>query len=272
MKTLFSFLYTAAALLLAASAVAQPALPAATYTGPRDPGGPDSLRALVFRSTLATGLKPVGRMLVQFELKPTGEPYNLTLVRPPAPLNKELVSATATALNYLEDKIPAWQTGTPPPDAKPASEPSKISLVFDFTAGAPASLPYHYADQNPIFASLPELLRARGKYYGEKVFNDPTKLAAFISSTEGLATTVQGLVLYPSEALRSQQQGTVYAYFEVAESGAIEQAAILGTAGRALDAEVLRVVRKLPAATTPALLRGQPVRVSYALPVRFVIQ
>ena len=78
--------------------------------------------------------------------------------------------------------------------------------------------------------------------------------------------------VYPSEALRSHQQGTVYVYFEVTESGAIEHAAILGTAGRALDAEVLKAVQKLPAATSPAMLRGKPVRVGYALPITFKIQ
>jgi len=57
----------------------------------------------------------------------------------------------------------------------------------------------------------------------------------------------------------------------VAENGAIEHPRILGTAGRALDAEVLRMAEKLPAATTPPQLQGRPVRVFYVLPVTFKI-
>lgn len=82
-----------------------------------------------------------------------------------------------------------------------------------------------------------------------------------------MARLVQMRVKYPREALMRQQQGVVCAYFEVAENGAIEHPRILGTAGQALDAEVLRMVEKLPAATTPPQLQGQPVRVFYIIPV-----
>ena len=57
----------------------------AAYSGPRFPGGPDSLRAFVGRSTWQAMAAPAGRMLVQFELKPDGQPYNFTMVRPPSP-------------------------------------------------------------------------------------------------------------------------------------------------------------------------------------------
>ena len=59
---------------------------------------------------------------------------------------------------------------------------------------------------------------------------------------------------------------------KVVENGEIEHPRILGTAGQALDAEVLRMVEKLPAATTPPQLQGRPVRVFYTLPVAFKIQ
>ena len=58
----------------------------------------------------------------------------------------------------------------------------------------------------------------------------------------------------------------------MAENGAIEHPRILGTAGQALDAEVLRMVEKLSAAITLRQLQGQPVRVFYILPVTFKIQ
>ena len=64
----------------------------------------------------------------------------------------------------------------------------------------------------------------------------------------------------------------VYAGFEVTESGAIEHPEILGSVGRSLDAGVLRALAALPAATALAQLRGQPVRVRYVLPLKFIIQ
>lgn len=78
--------------------------------------------------------------------------------------------------------------------------------------------------------------------------------------------------MYPAEALRAREQGTVYAGFEVAESGAIEHPEILGSVGRSLDAGVLRALAALPAATASAQLRGQPVRVRCVLPLKLIIQ
>lgn len=256
-------------LLTAAPTFAQSAPFVAAYTGPCYPGGPDSLRALVDRSTHLTTPAPTGRMLVQFELKSDGHPCNFTMVRPPEPLNKLLVNATAAALDYLEARMPAWQPA--PPDADSPKKSAKISLPLDFIS-PPATRPYDYADQNPVFETLVDLLRTRHASYFENILADPAKLAAFKSSPQGLSTAIQMQVKYPPEALRGGQQGTVYAYFEVSENGSIEHPEILGTAGRSLDAEVLKVLKQLAAATTPAQFQGRPVRVSYTLPVNFKIQ
>jgi periplasmic protein TonB len=106
----------------------------------------------------------------------------------------------------------------------------------------------------------------------DKVLTDPIKKAQFQSSARGLVAYCQMQVRYPVEALRAREQGTVYASFEVMDSGAVEHAEILGSAGRNLDAEVLRVLALLPAAMAPAQLRGQPARVRYVLPLAFRIQ
>ncbi len=102
MKNLFARLLLSGPMLLglAFASAAQTGPPPAAYTGPRFPGGPDSLRALVYRGTRLATPAPVGRMLVQFELKPDGQPYNFSMVRPPDPLRRPLVDATAAALNY----------------------------------------------------------------------------------------------------------------------------------------------------------------------------
>ena len=207
--------------------------------------------------------------MVQFELKPNGQPHNFGRVHPPDPLNQPLIDATATALKYLEAHMPAWQPAPPDPDAK--GKDPKLGLALDF--GTPAAArPYEYADQYPVFSTMGEVLRTQRSRYADRLLADPAQLAQFQSSPHGLVTMIQLLVMYPPEALRSRQQGTVYAYFEVAENGAIEHSEILGTAGRTLDAEVLRALVKLPNATTSAQLQGRPVRVSYVVPVTFKYQ
>ena len=272
MKKLFVGLLLSGPLLALAPPTAAQVTPSmAAYTGPRFPGGPDSLRAFIGRSTRLATPAPMGRMLVQFELKPDGQPYNFSMVRPPDPLRRPLVDATAAALTYLEAHMPAWQPAPPDPNADPANPSPKFGIPIDFTS-PPGTQPYYYADQNPIFATMGTVLQSRHNRYFDRILAEPAQLAQLQSSAKGLTMMIQMLVAYPPEALRYRQQGTVYGYFEVAENGAIEHSEILGTAGRVLDAEVLRAMSKLPAATTPAQLHGQPARVSYVVPINFRIQ
>ena len=265
--------------LFACSLLATPALHAQTtaanladYTGPRYPGGPDSLRALVYRGIRQAGPAPTGKVLLLFELGADGRPAKFTFVTPPGSVNVALLRAAGAAGDYLQEHMLTWQPGIPDPAAKIAAEPPKNGLVLDFSNSAPDTRPYNYADQMPQFPAMEKLLGARQLQYLNPPLTDPAKRAAFVSSARGLGFYVQMQVRYPREALRYQQEGRVYASFEVAETGAIENAEILGTAGRTLDAEVLRVVQQLPAAGSPALWQGRPVRVRYVLPITFRIQ
>ena len=269
MKHLLAVLVAAVTLQLGTAplAQAQTSTPtAATYTGPRYPGGPDSLRALVYRSTRLAASAPAGRLLVKFELQADGRPHRFSLVTPPAPLNKPLLEAGALALPYLEANMAAWQPGAPTPD-----EPSpKISLVLDFTTPLGAQ-PYNYCDQSPVFGTLADRVPERNRPFFERMMADFTKKNVS-SSARALSTFVQMNVKYPPEALRTRQEGQVYTYFEGAENGAIERPEVVGSAGRALDNEVLQALKQLPTATSPALLGGRPARMYYVLPATFKVR
>ncbi len=273
MKNTFVRLITLMALLAArglhAQATAVSSL--ADYTGPRYPGGPDSLRALVGRSTRQAGAAPAGHALVQFQLGPDGRPEKYALITPPGRATDPLAEAATNALRYLEVHMPAWQLSTPAPEATPGDKFSRINLVLDFAAPSTAQA-YVYAEQQPVFGTLAQLVPSHHGRYMDEILADPIKRAQFQSSARGLVTFCQMQVRYPPEALRAHQQGTVYASFEISESGAIEQPEILGSVGRSLDVEVLRVLATLPAATAPAQLHGQPVRMRYVLPITFIIQ
>ncbi|OGX83666.1 energy transducer TonB [Hymenobacter glacialis] len=270
MKYLLPALFVAIALQLGTAPTAQAQAPtsATTYSGPRYPGGPDSLRALVYRSTRITTPAPAGKMLVQFELQPDGKAFNFTMVRPPDPMNKALVDATAAARNYVEANMLAWQLDKPGTTGASIKAP-KISLAMEFTT-LPAAQAYYYADHEPVFKDATEALRATFSKFRVSP-NDSVQQHLFASPSRILAEHIQSKVKYPPNALRSGQQGQVYVYFEVAENGAIDNPQVVGTAGKYLDDEVLKVVKNLSAASAPAQLRGQPVRVYYTLPINFKI-
>jgi protein TonB len=258
------------AFLLLTTLLTQAQTPAPAYTGPRYPGGPDSLRALMYRSSHAAITKANEQVVLRLELKPDNTPGTLRPVGDQRGPKSATGRATAAALEYLQAHMPAWEAGTPGAQAKPGKNPTFL-LPLNFTAPLSAQ-PYAYADQEPVFNYVNYLRPQRNASFD----NNPDAAAVMAhieaSYNSSLAAHIQRLTRYPAEALRNREQGRVLVYFEVAESGAVENPRILASAGSALDYEVLGAVRSLQPATTPAQLNGKPVRVFYVLPMTFKIQ
>lgn len=82
-----------------------------------------------------------------------------------------------------------------------------------------------------------------------------------------LATSVK----YPVIAQENGIQGKVFVNFVVAKDGTITNAKIARGVDPALDKEALRVVNSLPK-WKPGKQGGKPVRVSYTVPINFVLQ
>ena len=73
---------------------------------------------------------------------------------------------------------------------------------------------------------------------------------------------------YPQIAKESGVQGRVFVNFVVEPNGSISNVKVLRGIGSGCDEEAMRVVKLLPC-FNPGKKRGEPVRVSYTLPVVF---
>lgn len=83
----------------------------------------------------------------------------------------------------------------------------------------------------------------------------------------GLAKNIR----YPMSAVENDQEGTAHINFTVSEEGVLEDFYIEKSTGYyILDNEAMRVIKLLPK-WSPGLERCRPVRVSYTLPVTFMI-
>jgi periplasmic protein TonB len=78
-------------------------------------------------------------------------------------------------------------------------------------------------------------------------------------------------VKYPVIAQENGIQGRVYVKFVVNTDGSITDVEIARGVDPSLDREALRVVRDMPK-WKPGKQRGKPVRVSYTVPINFVLQ
>ncbi len=75
-------------------------------------------------------------------------------------------------------------------------------------------------------------------------------------------------IIYPAAASEEGVQGKVTVQFIVEKDGSISHVKVVRGKHPALDAEAARVIRKMPR-WTPGRNNGQPVRVTYHLPVQF---
>ncbi|MDO4319465.1 MAG: energy transducer TonB [Bacteroidales bacterium] len=76
---------------------------------------------------------------------------------------------------------------------------------------------------------------------------------------------------YPAAAAEEGVQGRVVVEFVVSKTGSIENVKVLRSRHPALDKEALRVVKAMPK-WQPGRNNGQPVKVTYTLPVTFKLQ
>jgi protein TonB len=82
---------------------------------------------------------------------------------------------------------------------------------------------------------------------------------------------IANAIKYPVIAQENGIQGRVYVTFVVNTDGSIADARIARGVDPSLDKEALRVVNQLPN-WKPGKQRGKPVRVSYTVPINFVLQ
>lgn len=77
-------------------------------------------------------------------------------------------------------------------------------------------------------------------------------------------------ITYPEMAQNAQAQGAVWLSFIVETNGKLSNIKVIKSAGYGMDEEAIRVLKLAPA-WKPGIQNGQPVRVSYSIPIRFIL-
>jgi len=104
-----------------------------------------------------------------------------------------------------------------------------------------------------------------------QVFFIVEDMPEFPGGEVALRQFIANAIKYPVIAQENGIQGRVYVTFVVNTDGSITDARIARGVDPSLDKEALRVVNTLPN-WKPGKQRGKPVRVSYTVPINFVLQ
>jgi protein TonB len=104
-----------------------------------------------------------------------------------------------------------------------------------------------------------------------EVFFIVEEMPEFPGGDAALRAYIAQSVKYPTIAMENGIQGKVYVNFVVGKDGSISNAKIARGVDPSLDKEALRVVNSLPK-WKPGKQGGKAVRVSYTVPINFVLQ
>ena len=88
--------------------------------------------------------------------------------------------------------------------------------------------------------------------------------------TDAFSAWVTAHLKYPKDAKAARIDGTVKVKFVVGSNGGVQAVEVLQGAFPSLDAEAVRVIKSSPK-WKPGIKDGKPVRVTYTLPVIFVL-
>ncbi|WP_234445893.1 energy transducer TonB [Carboxylicivirga marina] len=105
----------------------------------------------------------------------------------------------------------------------------------------------------------------------EPVFFIVDTMPEFPGGDEGVRRFIAQTVRYPVEAQKKGIQGRVYVSFVIDRHGKIGEVKIAKGIDFYIDNEALRVVRSMPD-WTPGSHNGKPVKVTYTVPIIFVLQ
>ena len=92
----------------------------------------------------------------------------------------------------------------------------------------------------------------------------------FPGGMQNMRTWLSNNLVYPAPALQNGIEGTVKVRFTVLKDGTISNVSVAQGVETHLDAEAVRLVKSMPK-WTPGAINGNPVNVTYVLPIKFVM-
>jgi protein TonB len=170
-------------------------------------------------------------------------------------------------VDYIQVTIPK----PPPPPLPPSQEiivaPNEaeiddIDFIVDFGADAGTEVPIY----DLLVSQKPEEIIP-----GDDIVHHPETMPEFPGGIRELYLFLGEELRYPSAARELGVSGTVFVGFVIEKDGTVSDVRVLRGIGGGCDEEAVRVVNAMPP-WNPGKMGIHPVRVSYSLPIRFLLQ
>ncbi|MCQ2210569.1 MAG: TonB family protein [Paludibacteraceae bacterium] len=161
---------------------------------------------------------------------------------------------------------PEVKPQTPPPAAVVQEVLNVVDNETETTANLTMDNPEE-TNQAQDFSAA-EIQEETNEEEEEEIFIVVEKYASFPGGQAKLMEFLKKELQYPQVAIENNVQGRVFVEFVVNKDGSIQDVKVARGVDSNLDAEAIRVVKKMPK-WTPAEQRGKPCRSRFTLPVLF---
>lgn len=181
---------------------------------------------------------------------------------------------TMTEQSVEEEIIPITRQEEvkPPPPPPPPKTVEMLNIVDnDVQIDNELDLMTSEADDKTVIEVAPVIQQQAEEEEEAEVFFIVENMPEFPGGELALRKFIANAIKYPVIAQENGIQGKVYVNFVVDKDGSVTQAKIARGVDASLDKEALRVVNSLPK-WKPGMQRGKPVKVSYTVPISFVLQ
>lgn len=160
----------------------------------------------------------------------------------------------------------------PPPPPPPPKVVEVLTIVDDDTEiEDQLEIEDTEADEETVIDVAPVIESDAEEEEEGQVFFIVEEMPEFPGGELALRRFIANAIKYPVIAQENGIQGKVYVNFVVDKDGSVTQARIARGVDTSLDKEALRVVNNLPK-WKPGKQRGKSVKVSYTVPINFVLQ
>jgi TonB family protein len=123
--------------------------------------------------------------------------------------------------------------------------------------------------ENPVADNSPQVESTPSDEEEEVIYMVVEKMPEFPGGQQAMSQFLSESVVYPQDAYANGIQGRVICQFVVEKDGRVSDVQVVRSSGdSSLDKEALRVIKSMPN-WTPGMLRDNPVRVKYTIPINF---
>lgn len=189
-----------------------------------------------------------GRVFVSFVVEKDGSVSNVKVLRGiGGGCDEEAVRVISA--------MPKWKPGIK--DGKPVRVSYMMPINFKLSDGQPAK-PAQKADAN----------NPNMKPDKNGVYQIVEEMPQYPGGEQALLKYVSDNITYPQEAKDKEIQGRVFVSFVIEKDGSVNELKVMRGIGGGCDEEAVRVIKGMPK-WKPGKMKGEPVRVSYLMPINF---